>query len=155
MNLNDPVNIFWNICWLHNWDTYLQYSCTVSEPQLCQIQEIWSLSRRVVSSHTLFTGDMNFNDPVNIFWIFFHYTIGIRICNTLVDHNCVSPENLKFVTDSAEFPHFIYGRHELHCVCWVPTQCLRDVDWVIAVHASRKQVLTQHCLENKLITKMG
>ena len=32
-----------------------------------------------------------------------------------------NPENLKLITESAEFPHFIYGRHELHCVCWVPT----------------------------------
>ena len=68
MNLNDPVNIFWNIFGLHNWDTYLQYSCTVSGPQLCQIRKFWRLSLRVLSSHTLFTGDMNLNDPVNIFW---------------------------------------------------------------------------------------
>ena len=56
---------------------------------------------------------MNLNDASSE--IFVDHTIGIRISNThvqLVDHNCVNPGNLKFVTESAEFPHFIHGRQE-------------------------------------------
>ena len=54
MNFNDPVNIFSKILWLHNWDTYLRYSCTVSGPQLCQTQTVWSWLQRMLSSHTLY-----------------------------------------------------------------------------------------------------
>ena len=88
MSLNDTVNIFWNICWhsfygrharpsqhilrycwWHNWDTYFQYSCTVSEPQLCQIQKIWSLLQ-----------SMKVNIFSNIFW--FHNR------DTYFQHSC-------------------------------------------------------------------
>ena len=30
-----------------------------------------------------------------------------------MDHNCVNPEILKVVIESAEFPHIVHGRHEL------------------------------------------